>query len=599
MDDRMWHYIKPNHSNRIPRRHIFMDTESASVRTKKGHVQRWRCGAAAYRQADKGRTAKDYLRVYRDPRALWTDVSEFTKPRHRTILWTHNLGYDVRIADAFRTLPALGWRVVTHNLANRGTWIQWARDGATLLMVDSTSVFPVSLERLATTHMLGKLPLPDPDGTEEEWMARCVSDVEILRTAVVAYLEWLESEDLGNWQMTGAGQSYAAFRHKHLTHRMLVHADPDALEAERRAMWAGRCEAYWRGRTGNVGVEEWDLALAYARVARDSLIPVRLLGPVGIGSDLRTLLARPRSAVLARVAVETDTPILPSLVDGRIAWPVGRFTTTVWGPELALALESGARLTVLGAWLYQAEPALRQWAQWIIDRLENPHAGTTAWQALVLKHWSRALIGRFGMNYTRWERYGVTEDLTIRHSTVYDTRTEEIYALSHLGRDLQKSVGTTEWDQSQPAITGYVMSACRAWLWRLISALPPRSVIYADTDSFYITGEHHDAAFALSRTALGDGLRLKTSHARATILGPRQIITDGRPRIAGVPRNAVLYTRGRLKGETWQSLGATLRHGDPSTVVTTDREWTVNGVDHRRTPTPSGWTEPIHMEGGE
>lgn len=598
MDERVWHYIRPNETVRMPRRHIFLDTESKRDKTKNGYRQIWRLGVAAYRQADKGRPARDYLRAYDDPRTLWTDVSQFTKPRTRTVLWAHNLGYDVRIADAFRALPALGWRLDAHNLANRGTWLHWTNAGRTLLMVDSTSVFPAPLATLAKSFMHPKMPLPKDSDPDRVWRERCIRDVEILRQAIVSYLEWIEAKGLGSWRMTGAAQSYAAFRSKHLTHNMMVHADADAIAAERRAMWTGRCEAYWRGNTGNVGIEEWDLSLAYPRIAEREEVPTRLIGPMHPSNALAAALHRPRTALLADVEVETDRPTVPTKVDGRMAWPVGRFETTLWTPELRLLAATGAKVTVTAAWRYQTAPALQAWARWIMGELAETNPHTEQWQRLILKHWARALIGRFGMSYTKWSRYGTTTGHDVRASTVYDVQTGEEYELSHVGNTVARSDGVVEWVESQPAITGYIMSCARVWLWDLLQAMPEQSVLYADTDSFYITREHHDAAWDLAQSPIGQGLRLKASYRRANFLGPRQIITDGRPRMAGIPRSADVLPNGTLAGEVWASLTTSLLRGEASTVTTTDRTWKVSGADHRRAPGNRGWTQPLTVGRG-
>lgn len=596
MSERAWHYVRGNEITRLPRKHIFLDTEAHSERTKTGHDQSWRLAVACYRDAPKGRAPKERWETYSDPAALWADVAAFTRARNRTVLWAHNLGYDVRVTDMFRTLPALGWSLEAHNLANRGTWFQWRRDGASLTMVDSASVFPVPLSRLAPCFALAKEELPGQDDSRERWMARCTRDVQILRDGVCAYLAWLEAEDLGNWQLTGAGQSYSAFRHRHLTHKMLVHCDVDALVAERRAMWTGRCEAYWHGKTRLSGVEEWDLALAYARVAAMEHVPTRLLGMAPPGADLGGLLTRSRTAVLAQVDVQTDVPILPTIMDGRMMWPTGRFTTTVWSPEITLALDSGAKLHCRRAWIYRADPALAQWAHWIISQLEDPNANTPAWLRIVLKHWARALIGRFGMSYTKWATLGRTQDLAVRMSTVYDLRDDTTWQFSHVGDRVHRSDGAVEWDQSQPAVTGHIMSACRARLWRLIAAMPARSVLYVDTDSLLIPAEFHDEAAALAATPLGEGLRLKSTWPSATIFGPRQIITGDVVRMAGVPRKARRLPDGTIVGETWQSLMASLRRGRPATVMVTDRTFRARGVDRRRVATASGWTDPIRVE---
>jgi hypothetical protein len=120
-----------------------------------------------------------------------------------------------------------------------------------------------------------------------------------------------------------------------------------------------------------------------------------------------------------------------------------------------------------------------------------------------------------------------------------------------------------------------------------------------DTDSFYVTDEHHDQAVALTRTPLGDGLRLKSSYERAQILGPRQIVMDGKPRIAGLPSRAQALPDGRYAGEVWSSLANSIQRGQPSIVDVSDRTWTIRGVDNRRVDGPDGWTLPITVRGGE
>lgn len=597
--ERVWHYVKSSETMRIPRRHIFLDTESKWSRYKNGRRQVWRLGCATFRVAEKGRTAKESTASYATPGQLWSDVDAFTKGRHRSVLWTHNLGFDVRIADAFRILPVKGWRLEAHNLANRGTWLQWRKGDASLLMVDSASVFPTALAQLAKSFMDTKSDIPTDDDTDAEWLAYCLRDVSILRNAVIAYLDWIEREQLGSWQLTGAGQAFAAFRHRFMDRKLMVHADYEALAAERRAMWTGRCEALWKGRARRGSKEEWDLSLAYARIARDALLPTRLVGEISPRDNLRDMLARPASAVLAQVAIETDTPCAPTLVDGFIVWPVGKFETTLWGPELDLALASGAKVTTERAWLYRTSPALRSWAQWIIRQISDPNSDATEWQRLILKHWARALIGRFGMQYTEWDLFGTTDQLAARATTVYDRTTGGTYAMSHIGGQVQRANGTVEWDQSQPAITGYIMSCARVWLWQLMQAMPPQSVVYVDTDSLVIDRAHHDAAVALAATPLGEGLRLKSTYDRLTILGPRQLVTDGRPKVAGIPSKAVTLPDGKFAGEVWSSLTASLRRGDPAAVITTDRTWKVSGIDRRRVGGLQEWTRPIEVGGGE
>src|SRR6266545_3542868 len=231
--DRAAHWLRPNEACRYPRRHIFLDTEARIERVPGGHVQTWRLAVARFRTAPKGRRVREREAVYDDPATLWKDIDAHCGRNERTILWAHNLGYDARVSQAFEILPHLGWELEAHNLAPRGAWLQWRRGKASLLMVDSAAIFQTRLAKVAEMFGMAKLDIPLWTEDRDLWEQRCRRDVEILATAVTAYLAWLEREGMGNWQMTGAGQSWAAFRHRFMTHKMLVHEDVAALRAER------------------------------------------------------------------------------------------------------------------------------------------------------------------------------------------------------------------------------------------------------------------------------------------------------------------------------------------------------------------------------
>lgn len=587
---RVWHYVKPNEGKRIPRRHIFLDTEAREERVDNGHVQTWRLGVACFYAALAGKNVRERWRQYTAPDQLWRDVDIHCGAHDRTILWAHNIGYDIRIADAFTALPALGWRLDAHNIQARGTWLTWRKGRATLMMVDSSSVFPTSLEKLGAGFDLPKEPLPSMDGSDGEWLKRCVRDVQILRAAVLAYLTWLENDDLGNWQPTGAGQSWAVYRHRFMTYKLLVHDDQDALAAERRAMWTGRCEAYWHGELTRQVIHEWDFTMAYARIARDHAVPVRLIGPLPPGEEWRAYANSPRIAVLAEVTITTDVPVVPAEDDGRVLWPVGTFDTTLWDVEIEAALRDGAQVVVKRGWLYRLRPALQAWAEWLIGALEGTDPEPPHWQKLILKHWSRALIGRMAMTYTSWEEFATAPTAGTSRFSVYDRATGETTDMLQIGTTIWENAGRVESPQSLPMITGYIQAIARVRLWEIMRALPPNALLYVDTDSLLVTDMNSKHVAALAATPVGEGLRLKRSWDGFAIYGPRQIVTGRDLRVAGVPSRAERESKGVYKGEVWDTLTGSLSRGNTDRVIIRDRVWHIRGVDRRRDGEGVGWT---------
>lgn len=596
MKQRVNHYIRPNESNRIPRIHVFIDVEWATVQTAWGGRNVFKLGCARLVSRESGRRPKDSTAIYDCPMDMWKAVSAFAGRRARTVVWAHNLGFDARIAEALPILPVLGWSLEAHNFTNRGTWFVWKRGQQTLCMVDAASVFSQPLGQIGKWFAIGKVAIPRDCEDMKRWEARVTRNVEILSTALLAYLRWLEDADMGNWQMTGAGQSWAHFRHRHLTHNMLVHTDKDALSAERRAMWTGRNEAYWHGELKHETVDEWDYHLAYATLARDNPIPIRLVGEMPPRYRWRDKLDDPRIGFLADVTVSCDTPVVPARHNGRIVWPTGTFETTLWDPEIRTALDAGAAITVHRGWLYRTEPAMAQWGDWIIQNMASPDSQVPAWQKDVIKNWARTVVGRPAMQFTGWETFGQPQSDSVDRWDYYDSRTGEHAELLQVGRKLWKSTGLTDWTQSMPMVTGYVMSLARVRLWSLISSMGPHTVLYADTDSILVRSIHHSRVRRVLQSPLGASLRLKRSFEGITIWGPRQIVTGKEIKISGVAHGSTRTAEREFSGQIHESLAHAMKSGNLRSVEVMDRVWKIRGVDNRRVTGQYGWTVAHHLD---
>lgn len=596
-EPRGWYNLKPLKGTRIPRRHIFLDSEARIKKVGETSEQTFRLAVATFLTMPKGRRISEESRDYSEYQTFWDDVAAFAKPGTRTVLWAHNLPYDLRITSAFSALPTLGFECVAHNIAARGAWLEWKRETATLLMVDSTAIFPTTIAQIGKWFGQGKVQMDYDSEDESLWVARCRADVAILKAAVLAYLQWLDDEDLGNWQITGSGQSLALFRRKFLTHNLTTHDVDDALDMERRAMWAGRCEAYWHGELSFQVVHEWDFQNAYASIARDYPVPMRLLGPMPRSYNWRQNLLSRSTGLLASVRIRTDVPVVPTSHNGRIVWPTGEFETTLWDVEIHAAMEAGAMVEVLSGFLYRKGPALKAWGEWLLSQLDAPDTSVPAWQKAILKHHARALIGRMAMTYRSWEEFGIAPEAQVRAMTISDLMDNETYDTMQIGRTIWRDGGRVEWYKSMPMITGYIQAIARVRLWNVIRALPDRTVLYVDTDSLVATDRHLDVIDTIARSEIGRGLRLKRSWDGFAIYGPRQIVTGNKVRVSGLPTRANRVASRTFNGEVWDSLAQSIRRGGATSVIVRNREWKIVGVDHRRVGDTIGWTEPIRLTG--
>jgi hypothetical protein len=590
------HYIKENKAARVPHRVVIIDSEARTERRISDEVQQWRCGAAMFvhwtSRGNIHREVREYLR----PQDLWADVAEFTRKRERTVLYAHNLPYDMRITQALTWLPRCGFTLTTIRIASQGAWSKWTRDDASLALCDSASLFPVTIHTLGRFLAMPKLGVKD-DNDDAAWMARCVRDVEILGETIVQYFEWLRTGIAGNWQVTGAGQSWAHWRHNHYTHPVLIHADDEATAAERRAMWAGRAENWRWGKDLTAPVYEWDWQNAYPRLTKDHPVPVKLTGTARSASakDLRAMMKR--WIVLADVEVRTEKPIVPARHNKRILWPVGQFETTLWSPELELLLDNGADVKVKRMWLYKGEPALKSWADWVLAELNERSEGRPRWQGVLLKHWSRALIGRFATQYQDWELLGYDPVERVTTGRLYDVQTGESGQFMQVGHEVHLMTGITESDDACPQITSYVMSLGRAQLWRATQVAGEENTLYMDTDSVVVNAVGDRRLADATRRGVFPGLRMKGRHSGYEIYGPRAALIGGETKLSGIPRAAARTGERVWVGEVWTQFERALATGEHDRVTIAKRQYTIRFNEFRRARRHDGSTHPYRLPG--
>lgn len=585
------HYLRANHTTRLPRCFVYLDTEAWQVRTEKVETQTFQLAAAAHDCVRTDRPGREVAETetFTDPGEVWDWIERKARPGKRCVLVAHNLAYDLRISRAFDTLPARGWKLDGARLDRGQAWMIWRKGRRNLTMVDSMAWLPTTLEKLGDMVGRRKPPLPPPGADEARWRERCVADVAILRDCWRRVMAWLEREDLGNFKVTGAGQSWTAFRHRFYDHPILVHTDDEQRGREQAAAWAGRCEAWRHGDLGHGPWHEWDLERCYATIAAECQVPVRFNGHAGPLTQVRRFNLARRMAVLQRVEVTTDVPVLPTKTPDGIAWPVGRFETTVWENEIAMAVKEGARIRTLDSWIYRRRPALAAWGEWVLAQLDRPPAELDPVIRVVLKHWSRALIGRFGSKFTSWEPWGEAPTWDVSLGRMTPLEGDVPAHLLQLGHDLYVGQPGGYGQNAVPMVMSWIMAEARVRLWQVMRAAGLENLAYCDTDGVIVSPAGHERL----KAARLPGLRVKRQWRTLTVHGPRQVIAGGRLRAAGIPTSAVPTADGAWIADVWTSLPASLRRGESDRVVIMERRLKMHGTDHRRHHLDGGLTEPV------
>lgn len=591
------HYLKALKTTTTPKRLLWLDCAGYSNHEHGIFVERWASGALGQTHwtSRKGER-KDVTKGYATPDMLWADADSFCHSNRRVVLFAYDLPLQLRLSRALIELPALGWHLDKIVLERTASWALFRDDDRTLMLCDLRSWTPATFDHIATDVTGFAHGLVHELGDVDRRADACRWRVAVLREAILQLFDWIHGENLGPFRPTGSGQSYSAFRRRFLAHKLLVHDDSARLALERAAMHTGRCEAWRHGSLNNGPYVEYDMTAAYCRIAAECDVPTVAI-PNGRKATVKQLQAwMQRYALLADVTVTTDVPCVPTRLGGRTVWPVGTFRTALYDPELQLAIQYASDLKVNTVYLYHRAPALQQFATWVLDGMTaTPNVNNRVSQR-VLKHWSRCLVGRLGLRYRAWEKFGTQHPPDLRLITFIDTDEKTSTDMLIAGTDRLILADMTEGAESLPQIPGWVMSECRRRLWEAMCAVGFGSVVYVDTDSIVARQGDTVGDWAGTMNGQSDDWTRKGTYSRMVIHGPRNLVCESTRRVSGLPLTARQTAPLEFSGEIMRSIKESMRAGELDCVATIPRKFVLDAPDLRRQHLSGGMTAPFEVQ---
>lgn len=591
------YWIRPNDTARQPNSWVAFDCEARRARDRRGETQTFRLAVAEdwYRPTNDTPWYPPRRAEFTDPAALWAWIGRCRPDVSRTVVVAHNIAYDLRVTCALEELAGLGWTPEPPMISEGRVMFRFRKGRRRLVCVDSMNWWPWGLARVGEAIGMPKLDLPDDDDSDAGWWARCHRDVDILATAWGRLLDWVQASDLGTWKPTGAGQAMTAFQHRHLTHRVLCHQDQAARAAEREAAWCGRAEAWQHGQLSGGPFTEWDMTTAYCRIMEECEVPTQLVRATASRRLWDRSVAVSGQAGIARVLVTTDTPVAPHRAAEGVCWPVGTFETTLWDHELALVETHGGRWEFTEGWIYRCEPALRAFALWCRSILDAHPGAVDEAVRLAVKHFSRAIVGKFGSRHWEWVDWGPAPDGRLELSHGGDPEVAGSNLTLWCGGRWLVQGATVDSERSVPQVWSWIQAETRVRLWGLMLAAGLDNVVYVDTDGAIVTPAGHERLVAAELP----GVRPKSEYQSVEILGTRQLILDQRLKAAGIPKDARPAGGNKWTANVWTQPATALLHGETDRVTIKPRTYRLVGGDHRRVRLAGGATEPVRVEKGE
>lgn len=601
------HYLRRNHADRTPAALISWDTETRTLDTGRGQVLALRLWGASYvdRRPPSRTRPRAVTGAGRTTAELAAWIESVCSGRRSVWAYAHNLAFDLVTTRLPLVLAGRGWSITDAAIGGKAPWLRIKRGSCVLTLADSGSWLPFPLEQVGQYVGIPKPPLPTEGAGPADWAARCAADVRILEAAMLALMAWWDQHQLGRWTITGSASGWNTMRHMLGSEQVTIDPDPVKVARDRQAVHSGRRLVTRLGEHAAGPFHELDFTAAYPSVAAH--LPL----PAGRAYTRDTLplddpvWSTDRWGVLADAVIDTDVPRWPVRLDGRIWYPVGRFATTLAGPDLDAARTAGCLLSVSACEVHKLSHALAPWAQWVLAAQSGqvPHTPVVAMKAA--KGWGRSVIGKWSARSFERVQLGPAVHPGWHVEPGWDHDHQVPGTLLDLAGTRWWVAETGTPDNAYPAITAWVEAHVRVRLARVLEAVGQDAVLQANTDGLIVAERLIGTAAAHGPLIAPDGLsgparlswvlealrpltapldlRVKSTRGKVTVLGPQHVRLDGQRAFAGVPRAAIEQPDGSFTSTQWPGIEWQLEHGDPRGFMLRQRTVRADG------PYPTGW----------
>lgn len=595
------HYLKGNQRTEVPRHFIFVDTETrAEVPGAQREIHTLWFGWALYVRNRKSRGKEIQTEEWhRFTSALdfWEWATSKAHKGNKLYIFAHNWNFDGSILYTATTLRELGWDTMQYINEKPPFFLRVEKERRYVCLVDTLNFFTTSLSDLGSSIGIAKLEMPARTDNGESWDLYCRRDVDVLRTAMEAFISFIVAEDLGNFRPTLASQAMNAYRHRFMHHHILVHNDERVCDLERASYYGGRVENFYIGEV-NEPLYYLDVNSLYPAVMASELYPAVLRGKVESLDLIHLKMLLEKYCVTAQVTIETDEPVYPLRTRERLLFPVGRYDTVLSTPELQHALAAGRIKAVANVAWYANANLFSDYVEALYARRQTYARDGNPAFAYLCKILLNSLYGKFGQSGRNWE--------TVRPAT--DSDPVEWWEQLEDGGPvwkhrirlgmIQRLEKDDESRDSFPAIAAHVTAYGRMHLWELMQIAGAGHVYYSDTDSLIVDRQGYEAVGA-GRMGPGLGaLKLERSTDSATFYGPKDYNFGDIERHKGIRRNAVKVAKATWEQAKFCSWDWHLGHDQEGRVFIDTVTKTLGRQYKKGTIGESGWVRPFDMRDG-
>lgn len=492
----------------------------------------------------------------------------------------------------------------------------WHKSGWGITLVDWANYSDKGLPTLA--GWLGRewrVPPADLIGPPDHW-GEALQTADTLAVGFSQLVGWWREAGMGQFRLTIASGALSSMRQHFGPEIVFCPTGEEQKALERTGVFVGRCDAFWIGDSADPtdGGQRptpgerslylpppagpftlLDCSSFYGWLLSDCALPTETLqiwregvdgelGDFPLGEDC-----------MASVTIDHPSERFPYRGDTGQYWPVGRYQTTLCGPELGRALRSGAVAHVTWAIKYRLSPWAAPWADFLWGEAQKATEAGKPLIRAICKAMLARVGGKFGQSGFEWKDLpSIIPPAPWARWVEMSATSGEVTHYRAISWATQAKMPGADPEHSWPAVFAFLTAYGREWLGTLIRAAGPGNTLYCATDSLLVTEDGlsrlNDGGF-ISPGELGQ-LRVVDTSDSVHILGPmayrigNRVVVSGRP-VVGLEVSPGVWEapkRVTLRGILSRQGGDTIPR--ENSAVTLGIRSAMGSID------PSGWVQP-------
>lgn len=507
--DKKAHKLKKITENELPERILFYDSESNislidfEKNTKKennlisveehtlklGWFEYWEKHGEDYYFIEMG--------LFESKKEFFNIINKLFRRKSKNLtIFAHSASFDYRLSvdlDNFKEYEVIKeiidsnkfiMRMKHKNIKNRfSVWL------------DSMNFFKTSIEKMGKMLGIEKVQVEDfKTVSYDKILKRCKVDVEILRLTIFELFKFIK-ENNAVFASTLASMSFATYRKGFMNHDIYIHDNMKVIELERLSYFGGRTEVFKMGKLRDK-IYKLDINSMYPYFMKNEKFPTKLLSYIedNISIEYFEKHLNSDNLIIAEVEIELNKNAVPyrDKENQRVIFPIGKFKTVLCSSELKLVHKYGKVLKVNKIAIYKGEKIFYKYINHFYKlRKKYKKQGNKIFTYFV-KLILNSLYGKFGQKNDNWIRveeldYLAELDENIKNSYYdYIDENNNFRKLKFFGNNCFESKGIIEGKDSFVAISSFVTSYARAYLFNKILLAGIENIFYIDTDSFFI-----------------------------------------------------------------------------------------------------------------